>query len=181
MAPMLQLKVSYLERFGLQCLARVAPTMKLIPSTATDLTQQYRDAHKRQECADDTAQVAQAQAALLSASASESTTHTTCTDSIISTDAANNKKIRVGSALTCVDLTWHIAAESDKITVPYLVLVADDDVVVQNTGAEYFHTHNAATDRTLVHYPALHGLLCEPAPLFATIQTDILQWLAQRV
>ena len=181
LAPMLQLKVSSLERFGLQCLARVAPTMKLIPSTATDLTQQYRDAHKRQECADDTAQVAQAQAALLSASASESTTHTTCTDSIISTDAANNKKIRVGSALTCVDLTWHIAAESDKITVPYLLLVADDDVVVQNTGAEYFHTHNAATDRTLVHYPALHGLLCEPAPLFATIQTDILQWLAQRV
>jgi len=187
MAPMLQLKVSSLERFGLQCLALVAPTVKLIPSNATDLTQQYRDAHKRQECADDTATVAAAQAAVraaASASASESTTNTTCTDSLSmsdSTDATSNKNIRVGSALTCVDLTWQIVAECANITVPYLVSVADEDVVVQNTGAEYFHTHNAATDRTLLHYPALHGILCEPAPLFATIQADILQWLAQRV
>jgi len=35
-------------------------------------------------------------------------------------------------------------------------------------------------DKTLKSYPALHGLLCEPAPLLGIIEDDLIQWLVKR-
>lgn len=151
MAPMLKLNVSSLERTALQCLAFVAPTAQLIPSSATDSSKQYRDETKRQECED---------------------------DPLLATPGTN---LRVASALTCVDITLNISHAFDDITNPYLLLIADEDVVVKNEGSEEFHKKSASQDKTKMNYPALHGLLCEPSPLFDEIKKDILDWLDKRI
>ena len=156
MAPMLKLNVSSFEHTALRCLAFMTPTLKLIPSSSTDSSKQYRDEKKRKECEDD--------AVLLSDSDSSGT----------------NNKIRVASALTCVDITLNIATDFDKISNPYLLLIADEDVVVKNEGSEEFHTKSSSQDKTKINYPALHGLLCEPSPLFDNIKDDILNWLNKR-
>jgi acylglycerol lipase len=151
LAPMLQLNVSSLERTALQCLAFVAPTAQLIPSSSTDPAKQYRDPSKRQECKDD----------ILTVSGS---------------------KLCVASALTCVDITWKIHNNDfgRHIDTPFLLLIADDDVVVKNSGSEDFFANCSSVDKTKKNYPALHGLLCEPPPLFDEIRQDILNWLNQR-
>eukprot|EP00529_Nitzschia_sp_RCC80_P030082 CAMPEP_0113499524 /NCGR_PEP_ID=MMETSP0014_2-20120614/31797_1 /TAXON_ID=2857 /ORGANISM="Nitzschia sp." /LENGTH=316 /DNA_ID=CAMNT_0000393711 /DNA_START=34 /DNA_END=984 /DNA_ORIENTATION=+ /assembly_acc=CAM_ASM_000159 len=151
LAPMLQLGVSSIERTALSCLSFVVPTAQLIPSSATDASKQYRDSTKRKECEDDELTI-------------------------------SGGKLRVGSALTCVDLTLHVQSIASKVTCPYLLMIADEDVVVKNEGSEKFWDQsNSVTDKTKKHYPALHGLLCEPSPLFDQIQNDILQWLNERV
>ena len=151
LAPMLKLNVSSLERTALAFLAYVAPTVHLIPSSATDSSKQYRDEKKRQECESDP---------LL---------------------APPGTKLCVASALTCVDTTLKIAEAFESIANPYLLLIADEDVVVKNEGSEVFHEKSTSQDKTKKNYPALHGLLCEPSPLFDTIKSDILDWLDKRV
>jgi acylglycerol lipase len=89
-------------------------------------------------------------------------------------------KLRVASALTCVDVTWQLRQEFSEISVPYLLLIADEDVVVKNEGADELFESSVSTDKTKKNYPALHGLLCEPSPLFDAIQKDILDWLNER-
>lgn len=150
MAPMLKLNVSSIERTALQCLAFVAPTAQLIPSSATDASKQYRDESKRRECDEDDLTVSGA-------------------------------KLRVASALTCVDVTLKLREQFASVDCPYLLLVADEDVVVKNEGSDDFYEASASTDKTKKHYPALHGLLCEPSPLFDEIKGDILSWLSDRV
>lgn len=151
LAPMFQLGVSSLERTALQCLSYIVPTAQLIPSSATDASKQYRDPTKRQECEDDKLTI-------------------------------SGGKLRVGSALTCVDLTLHVQSVASTITCPYLLLIADEDFVVKNEGSQRFWEQSTnVTDKTKKHYPALHGLLCEPSPLFDQIRTDILKWLNERV
>jgi acylglycerol lipase len=150
LAPMLKLNVSALERTALQCLSLVAPTVPLIPSSATDASKQYRDETKRIECESDEWTVSGA-------------------------------KLRVSSALTCIDVTWKLQDKFSSITNPYLLLIADEDVVVQNEGSENFFRTSPSSDKTKRHYPALHGLLCEPSPLFEEIKGDILNWLSERV
>ena len=93
----------------------------------------------------------------------------------------SGSKLRVGSALSCVDITLKIRERFDTIQVPFLVLVADEDVVVKNEGSEDLMAKSPSSDKTMKRYPALHGLLCEPSPLFDEIKTDILTWLEQRV
>jgi len=151
MAPMLKLNVSSLEHIALQCLAFVTPTVKLIPSSSTNSSKQYRDENKRKECEE---------------------------DELVNPPGTNN--IRVASALTCVDITLNISHDFDSICNPYLLLIADEDVVVKNDGSEEFHAESASQDKTKINYPALHGLLCEPSPLFDKIKSDILNWLDKR-
>ena len=151
LAPMLQLNVNSIERFALMGLSCVVPTMALIPSSATDSAKQYRDDVKRKECDDDPLTVSGA-------------------------------KLKVASALACVDIATNIQKEFPKIETPYLIMVADEDVVVKNAGSEkLFNQTPDTTDKTKKHYPALHGLLCEPKPLFDEIQKDMLDWIAARV
>jgi acylglycerol lipase len=151
MAPMLKLNVSSLEHNALHLLNYVAPTARLIPSSATDGSKQYRDDKKRKECDN---------------------------DSLCGTSGAY---LRVGSALACVDTAFNVAQVFESITNPYLLLIADEDVVVKNEGAEDFHRKSTSKDKTKMHYPALHGLLCEPSPLFETIKADALDWLEKRI
>eukprot|EP00536_Pseudo-nitzschia_multiseries_P012791 jgi/Psemu1/209655/e_gw1.508.3.1 len=151
MAPMLKLNVSSLEHAALQCLSYVAPTAQLIPSSASDPSKQYRDETKRQECL---------------------------------TDPHNNPpgtKLRIASALTCVDTALKVTEAFESITNPHLLLIADEDVIVKNEGSEVFHQKSASQDKTKKNYPALHGLLCEPSPLCDTIKNDVLEWLDKRV
>ncbi|CAJ1931950.1 unnamed protein product [Cylindrotheca closterium] len=151
LAPMLQLNVTSIERFALYGLSCVVPTMALIPSSATDSIKQYRDEQKRKECDEDPLTVSGA-------------------------------KLKTSSALACVDITHNIAEQFSKIETPYLILVADEDVVVKNAGSEkLFEQTPSTTDKTKKHYPALHGLLCEPSPLFDEIKKDMLDWIQERV
>mmetsp|Transcript_38369 Transcript_38369/g.92814 ORF Transcript_38369/g.92814 Transcript_38369/m.92814 type:complete len:285 (-) Transcript_38369:6-860(-) len=151
LAPMLQLNVSSIERYALMGLSCVAPTMALIPSSATDSVKQYRDEQKRKECDDDPLTVSGA-------------------------------KLKTASALACVDIAHNIQQAFPKIETPYLIMVADEDVVVKNAGSEkLFEQTPSTTDKTKKHYPALHGLLCEPSPLFDEIKKDMLDWIQARV
>lgn len=91
----------------------------------------------------------------------------------------SNGKIRIGSASTCVELSCCV--DFSSVAVPFLVMVADEDVVVQNQGSlDLYEQSPATTDKTLRRYPALHGLLCEPSPLVDTIQKDLLEWMEAR-
>jgi alpha-beta hydrolase superfamily lysophospholipase len=151
LAPMLKLNVSSVEHNALYLLSYIAPTARLIPSSATDGSKQYRDEEKRKECKN---------------------------DSFCATPGTN---LRIASALACVDTAFNVSQAFESIQNPYLLLIADEDVVVNNEGAEDFHRKSASKDKTKINYPALHGLLCEPSPLFETIKSDILDWLEKRV
>ena len=151
LAPMLKLNVSSLEHSALSLLNYMAPTARLIPRNATDASVQYRDPAKRKECEE---------------------------DPLCGPSGVN---MRIGTALACVETALNVAQAFEKIQNPYVLLIADEDVVVKNEGSEDFHNINASQDKTKLIYPALHGLLCEPSPLFEKIKTDILGWLEKRV
>jgi len=151
LAPMLQLNVSSMERYALRGLSFVVPTFPLIPSSATDSAKQYRDEQKRKECDEDPLTVSGA-------------------------------KLKPASALACVDLANDISSKFSAIETPYLIMVADEDVVVKNEGSEkLFAESPSTTDKTKKHYASLHGLLCEPSPLFDEIKKDMLDWIQERL
>lgn len=90
--------------------------------------------------------------------------------------------IRVGSANTCVQLTRIVSEQTPPTTAPLLLLLADEDVIVQNQGAERLYERCVQQqDKTLKRYPALHGLLCEPRPLLDQIQHDLVEWIQARL
>lgn len=93
---------------------------------------------------------------------------------------ANASNIRVGSALTCVELASNIQEHFSGVSVPFLVLIADDDVVVDNQGALDLYEKAASQDKTKKNYPALHGLLCELPPLVNQIEDDVVEWINAR-
>ena len=67
-----------------------------------------------------------------------------------------------------------------EFEVPFLCMIADEDVVVDNAMARELARVSPSTDKTLKSYAALHGLLCEPAPLLGIIEDDFVQWLLER-
>ena len=84
------------------------------------------------------------------------------------------------SALTCVEFTTQIQQLFDNVTVPFLCMIAEEDVVVDNSKAKELMEKSPSKDKTLKSYAALHGLLCEPAPLLGIIEDDFVQWLLKR-
>ena len=93
----------------------------------------------------------------------------------------SGSKLRIGSALSCVDITKYIQSQFTQIKVPYLLQIATEDVVIKNDGSyKLYEETPTTTDKTMKEYPALHGLLCEPKPLVDTIQNDIVSWIQQR-
>jgi alpha-beta hydrolase superfamily lysophospholipase len=88
--------------------------------------------------------------------------------------------LRPASAVTCVELATKVQAEFPLVDFPILVLVANEDYVVNNQGSFDLFEQAVTTDKTLLRYDALHGLLCEPSPLVDVIQQDILNWLIER-
>ena len=153
LAPMLALDVAAPLRhilYGIACIPMLS-TALLIPSSSTSAEKQYRDDAKRKECEDDPLAV------------------------------NTGGKIRPASASTCVELANGVVAERlHEVSVPFLCLVAKEDVVVDNSGSYRLMEQAASNDKTLKSYDALHGLLCEPKPLIDEIHGDILNWLAER-
>lgn len=88
--------------------------------------------------------------------------------------------MRPQSALTCVEFTTQIQQSFSKVTVPFLCMIAEEDVVVDNSKAKELMKKSPSKDKTLKSYAALHGLLCEPAPLLGIIEDDFVQWLLER-
>jgi esterase/lipase len=84
------------------------------------------------------------------------------------------------TALTCLELTTQIQQSFRDVTVPFLCMIADEDVVVDNAMANELMRKSPSKDKTLKSYAALHGLLCEPAPLLGIIEDDFVQWLLER-
>lgn len=153
LAPMLELDVATPLRYILYGLAStpILSTTPLIPSSATSAEKQYRDADKRRECEDDP----------------------------LTVDTGG--KLRPASASTCVELANGIVGERfDQVTVPFLCMVAKQDVVVKNTGSYRLMEEASSTDKTLKEYDALHGLLCEPSPLINEIHADLMMWVNER-
>jgi alpha-beta hydrolase superfamily lysophospholipase len=89
-------------------------------------------------------------------------------------------RIRVGSASTCVELCSSMQESFSAVTVPFLVMVADQDVVVDSEGSIQLFEGASSKDKQMKRYDALHGLLCEPMPLVGTIQDDLLRWIQDR-
>jgi alpha-beta hydrolase superfamily lysophospholipase len=89
-------------------------------------------------------------------------------------------KLRVASALACVDITLNLRKQFDQITCPFFLMIAEEDVVVKNEGSEELYIKSPSTDKMKKNYPALHGLLCEPSPLFDEIKSDMLNWMNER-
>jgi acylglycerol lipase len=161
LAPMLKLGVDFVSRSVLYHLAQLIPTWCIIPSNnSSSAEKQYRDAAKRQECELDPYNVIQQSSG---------------------SGNNNNNKIRVASASTCVELAGRMQQDDysfyKSVDIPFFLAVADQDVVVDNQGSLDLFRESVSKNKTMKMYPALHGLLCEPSPLFETIQDDILEWL----
>ena len=88
--------------------------------------------------------------------------------------------LRPKSANTCLEFTTQIQQSFDKVTVPFLCMIAEEDVVVDNSKAKELMEKAPSKDKTLKSYLALHGLLCEPAPLIGIIEHDFVHWLLER-
>jgi alpha-beta hydrolase superfamily lysophospholipase len=101
-----------------------------------------------------------------------------CKNDALSISAAT---IRIGSARTCVELACQIEENFPLISVPFLLMVADQDVVVDSLGSLDLYKLCKSEDKTIKRYPALHGLLCEPMPLIETIENDMIAWIQKRV
>lgn len=158
LAPMLRLKVDTASQYVLKFLSYLLPsTLPLIPSSnTTDYAKQYRDVTKRIEC--------------------ENATH--MYQELDSTDTTG--LLRLGTVVTLLELIEGIQNQYQYVTVPYLLCIADEDVVVQNDVTLY-DTSPSDLDKTIKHYTALHGLLCETKPLIDTIQNDIVNWIQERI
>jgi acylglycerol lipase len=92
----------------------------------------------------------------------------------------SGKTLRIASASTCVELANDTEEHFSEITVPFLCLVADQDTVVDSSGALRMFEQAQSTDKTLKRYEALHGLLCEPKPLIDEIEKDLIDWIEER-
>ena len=93
---------------------------------------------------------------------------------------ASGKTLRIASASTAVEMATEIQEHFAEITVPLLCMVADQDIVVDSSGALNMFEQAQSKDKTLKRYEALHGLLCEPKPLIDEIETDLIDWIEER-
>jgi acylglycerol lipase len=92
----------------------------------------------------------------------------------------NKCGLRPISAFTCIEITETIQKKFAQIKVAFLCMVAEEDVIVDNIKTQELMKLSPSKDKTLKTYPALHGLLCEPAPLLGIIEDDLIQWLVKR-
>ena len=88
--------------------------------------------------------------------------------------------LKPASALALVEITDRVQEQFESTNIPFLLMIADQDVVIKNEGSEELYMKSPSKDKTKKNYPALHGLLCEPTPLCDTIQKDMLDWINAR-
>jgi esterase/lipase len=92
----------------------------------------------------------------------------------------NSRALRPQSALTCIEMADHVQKSFHETSVPFLCMIADEDVVVDNSISGLLMTKSPSQDKTMKSYAALHGLLCEPVPLLNIIENDLADWLLSR-
>lgn len=86
-----------------------------------------------------------------------------------------------GSASALVELCYILKESYETFRCPMLVLIADEDYVVDSVASKALATLFPSSDKTIKHYKALHGLLCEPQPLLGEIENDVINWISSRV
>lgn len=89
-------------------------------------------------------------------------------------------RLRIASALTCVRMCEMLQKQIKEVSAPLLALMALEDFVVDNAGIDDLVERASSTDKTMIEYDALHGLLCEEQPLRGFIETDIIKWITDR-
>lgn len=124
--------------------------MALIPSSATDNAKQYADPEVIQRVEQDR--------------------------------LALKGNLRVASVATVLLLGAQCEESLESVDCPFLCLVAEREMVLgqASRAASERLMRVAATpesQRTLMRYDALHGLLCEPEPLRSQIVGDIVAWM----
>jgi alpha-beta hydrolase superfamily lysophospholipase len=159
LAPMFQLKIDSTSQYLLSLLSYIIlSTMAILPSSNTSNDEkQYRDVKKRIECKE---------VNVLYQTLDDSTT--------------SSSYLRLGTVITLLEMTKYIQSQYQSITIPFLLCIADKDVFVQNDTSLYDKS-NHTIDKTIKHYPALHGLLCETKSLIDIIQQDIIDWIKARI
>ena len=89
-------------------------------------------------------------------------------------------RMRIASALTCVELCYKVQKDFHKVSTPMLTLMALEDCIIDNNGIDELMEKASSIDKTLKEYYALHGMLCEVNPLRTEIENDIIEWLLQK-
>jgi alpha-beta hydrolase superfamily lysophospholipase len=175
LAPMLSLSVSPWEQWLLKGMAHILPTLQIIPRSSSP-EKQYRDPVKCQECIDD-------DNAQNAAASGMTSTKLQSHDDASETTPHHRRKtwLRVGSAQTCVELASEISSLFPVMDFPWLCLVANQDAIVDSKGAMTFMESSPSKDKTIKHYDALHGLMCEPKPLLDEIEGDMCDWISARI
>jgi len=154
LAPMLQLELSNNKplRYLLLALASIPGlrSVPVIPSNSGDSSIQYRDPVRRKEAEDDELTV--------------------------------TGKISFASGSACLELCVMVKALAPSFTSPMFFMIADEDIVVDSIGAAAMANElfTSVEDKTIKHYNALHGIICEPDPLRKEIEKDISNWITSR-
>ena len=154
-APMLGIAETSLPPLWQQTLLRgiacVAPAAALLGgSAASDPAQQYKDESRRAECVSDEKQY--------------------------------HGAMRLATAAACLETALELASSFDEISTPFLCLAAGKDTVVDVAGPPKLMEQSStpSEQKKLVVFPeALHGLLCEPLPVRAQVEKEIVQWVGQ--
>jgi len=105
-------------------------------------------------------------------------------DACVNDLLAYSGKMHPATAYACVDLARDTRSRLSEVSVPFLLLLAGNEHVVDNCGADELAS-NAKTpqeERCVRRFEgALHGLLCEPQPRRGEIEAAIAEWAVCRV
>lgn len=87
--------------------------------------------------------------------------------------------LQTGNELLAVSLD--IEKNLEEVTMPFLVLHGEDDVVVDPEGSRLLHERASSRDKTLKLYPGMwHMLMAEPPADVERIYADVTSWLEER-
>jgi len=135
----------------LRAISWFAPGAALLPQSNLSPEAQYRDSERRAECEADT--------------------------------SGYSGAMRLATAHSCLMTAQELHEHLEEVNVPFACFFGTADVVTDVTGGEELVARASTqdADKRLHKYEgALHGLLCEPLPLRAEIERDILTWVQER-
>eukprot|EP00933_Yihiella_yeosuensis_P014685 TRINITY_DN13063_c0_g8_i2.p1 TRINITY_DN13063_c0_g8~~TRINITY_DN13063_c0_g8_i2.p1 ORF type:complete len:289 (+),score=34.93 TRINITY_DN13063_c0_g8_i2:38-904(+) len=136
----------------LRAISWLAPSAAVLPQSNLGPEAQYRDPDRCAECSADSLSYSGA--------------------------------MRLATAHSCLMTAGELYSNLEEITSPFACFFGTGDVVVDTSGADELMERSSTSehDKELKKYEgALHGLLCEPLPLRAEIEKDILAWIFKRL
>jgi len=164
----------------LEVLSAVVPKWNIIPSSSTSSEKQYRDVEKRRECENDPLTIKATKICPSSALTCVQLTR------LNSNDIKSKKNNDDAAAAAAADDDGHDNENDGRNAYrkfPIRIGIAEDDVVVDKTGCYDLQqkVESGGGDVTTRAYPALHGLLCEPSPLYDQIAADLVSWMEHQL